>query len=75
MATVAIDASTARITVNSTRELNRLVDTYCNYVAVIHQGEERHLVVYDARTILEIVVDACLCDAPHWRPQLSTSMH
>ena len=71
MATVAVDASTVRITVNSTRELSRLIDTYHDYIAVIHQEEERHLVVYDARTMLEMVVDTCLFDAPHWRPQLS----
>ena len=75
MATVAVDDSTVRIRVNSTRELNRLIDTYCNYIAVIHQDEARYLVVYDARTMVEMVVDACLCDAPHWRAQLSASMH
>ncbi len=74
MATVAVDASTVRIAVKSARELNRLVDAYGNYVAVIHQGDERYLVVYDAQTMLEAVVDHCLCDAPHWRPQLSTSL-
>lgn len=74
MATVAVDSSTVRIAVNSARELNRLVDTYGDYVAVIHQGEERYLLVYDARTMLEAVVDNCLCDAPHWRPQLSASV-
>jgi hypothetical protein len=67
MATVAVDDSTVRIRVN------RLIDTYCNYIAVIHQDEERYLVVYDARTMVEMVVDACLCDAPHWRAQLSAS--
>ena len=74
MATVAVDASTVRIAVNSARELNRLVDAYGNYVAVIHQGEERYLLVYDARTMLATVVDNCLCDTPHWRPQLSASL-
>jgi hypothetical protein len=73
MATVAVDASTVRITVNSAADLNRMVDTYGNYIAVIHQGKERYLLVYDARTMLEMVVDGCLCDAPHWRPQLSAS--
>ena len=74
MATVAVDASTVRITVNSARDLNRIVDTYGNYVAVIHQGEERYLLVYDTRTMLEMVVDGCIYDAPHWRPQLSSSV-
>jgi len=74
MATVAVDASTVRITVNSAADLNRLVDAYGNYLAVIHQGEERYLLVYDARTMLEAVVDNCLCDVPHWRPQLSASV-
>lgn len=75
MATVAVDSSTVRIAVNSSRELNRLVDTYRNYVAVIHQGEENYLLVYDARTMLEVVVDQCLCNTPHWQPQLSASVH
>lgn len=75
MATVAVDASTVRIAVNSMRELQRLVDTYPDYIAVIHHGRECHLVVYDAITMLQMVVDGCLSDAPHWRPQLSTSMH
>ena len=74
MATVAVDASTVRITVNSARDLNRIIDTYGHYVAVIHQGEERYLLVYDTKTMLEMVVDGCLCDAPHWRPQLSSSV-
>ena len=74
MATVAVDASTVRIAVNSARELNCLVDAYGDYIAVIHQGEERYLLVYDARTMLAAVVDNCLCDAPHWRPQLSASV-
>lgn len=73
MATVGVDASTVRIVVNSERELRRLVDTYGDFIAVIHQADDRHLLVYDATTMLERVVSGCLSEAPHWRPRLAGS--
>ena len=71
MATVSVDASTVRIAVDNTRELKRIVETHTDFVAVIHQGADKHLVVYDANAMLTSVIANCLQDSPQWHAQLS----
>lgn len=68
MPTVAVDSSTVRIAVSSAQELQRLVESYPDYIAVIHQGQDRYLLVYDATALVQSVVDVCVVDRPCWRP-------
>lgn len=56
MATVDVDASTVRIVLENELELKRVIDVYGDYIAIIDQGNGRHLLVYDAQVMLQQVV-------------------
>ena len=70
MATVNVDASTVRVVVENERDLKRVISVYGDYVAIINQGNGRHLLVYDAKLMLQQVVGECLNDAPQWLPRV-----
>jgi len=60
MTNIAVNSSTVRIVVDNDHDLNLLVRTYGEYVAIIHHDDGRQLLIYDSRTLLRDVVGQCL---------------
>lgn len=73
MADVAVNNSTIRVLVENDKHLTRLTKTYGDYVAIIHHGDGKQMVVYDSHALLEQVIEQCLDDSPHWTARFGCS--